>query len=88
MTGHATGADYSSDSGVLMLHSAVSMEGVAGGRPVALTAATAEFDDRNQQTFLTQATYESQGRTAEAGAGHAVSRGRTGRWRGWRRRAM
>jgi lipopolysaccharide export system protein LptA len=35
MTGHATGADYASDSGLLMLHSAVSMNGVAGGRPVA-----------------------------------------------------
>jgi lipopolysaccharide export system protein LptA len=66
MKGHAVGADYASDSGLLMLHSAVSMEGVAAGRPLKLTAATAEFDDRNRQTFLTQAKYESQGRTAEA----------------------
>ncbi|MGA1980842.1 MAG: hypothetical protein ABSG84_00105 [Acidobacteriaceae bacterium] len=66
ITGHATGADYASDSGMLMLHSAVSMEGTAAGRKVNLTAAAAAFDDRNQQTFLTGAKYESQGRTAEA----------------------
>ena len=66
MKGHATGADYASDSGLLTLHSAVSMEGTTAGRPVKLTAATATFDDRNQETFLTQAKYESQGRTAEA----------------------
>lgn len=66
MTGHATGADYASDTGMLMLHSAVSMEGIAAGRPVKLTAAEAAFDDRNQQVFLTSAKYDSQGRTAEA----------------------
>jgi lipopolysaccharide export system protein LptA len=66
MKGHATGADYASDSGLLMLHSAVSMEGIEAGRPVKLTAGSAEFDNRNQETFLTQAKYESQGRTAEA----------------------
>jgi lipopolysaccharide export system protein LptA len=66
MTGHATGADYSSDSGMLMLHSAVSMNGVAGGRPVLLTAATAEFDDRNQEALLTHAKYGLPGRTVAA----------------------
>ena len=66
MKGHATGADYTSDSSMLMLHSAVSMSGITAGRPVTLTAASAEFDDRNHETFLTQAKYQSQGRTAEA----------------------
>ena len=66
MKGHATGADYASDSGMLMLHSAVSMEGTTGGRPVKLNAATAQFDDRDHETFLTQAKYESLGRAAEA----------------------
>jgi lipopolysaccharide export system protein LptA len=66
MKGHATGADYSSDSGMLMLHSAVSMSGIAGGRPVNVTAATAEFDERNEQGLLTHARYDSEGRTAEA----------------------
>jgi lipopolysaccharide export system protein LptA len=68
LTGHATGADYSSDTGVLMLHSAVSMGGFAGKRPVEVTAATANIDSRSQQTFLTQAKYTSQGQTAEADA--------------------
>jgi len=67
MKGHATGADYASDSGMLMLHSAVSMEGISAGRPLKLNAAEAAFDDRNQQVFLTGAKYESLGRTAEAG---------------------
>ena len=66
MTGHATGADYSSDSGMLTLHSAVSMSGMSAGRPVTVTAATAEFDERNQQAFLTRAKYDSAGRTVEA----------------------
>ena len=66
MTGHATGADYNSDTGVLLLHSAVSMSGLARGRPVLLTASSAEFDSRSQQAHLTQAKYDSLGRTAEA----------------------
>jgi lipopolysaccharide export system protein LptA len=64
--GHATGADYSSDSGLLMLHSAVSMSGTAGAKPVTLTAATATLDNRNQQAFLSDATYASTGRTLAA----------------------
>lgn len=66
ITGHATGGDYASDSGMLMLHSAVSMSGAAGGRPFALKAATAQFDDREQQAYLTRATYASEDRTAVA----------------------
>jgi len=66
MTGHAVGADYASDSGIMMLHSAVTMNGFASGLPVTLTAATAEFDDRNQVGFLTHATYTAEGRNAAA----------------------
>ena len=87
MTGHATGADYSSDSGVLTLHSAVSMSGVASNRPVQLTAATAEFDEHSQQAFLTHAHYESQGEGGQPSRLRCTG-GRTGRWRGWTRRAM
>ena len=57
MTGHAIGADYNSDSNVLMLHSAVYASGIAGGRPVVLTASSAELDNRNQLTFLEHAKY-------------------------------
>lgn len=66
MKGHATGADYSSDSGMLMLHSAISMSGIAGGGPAELSASTASFDGRSQYAFLTHATYNSLGRTAAA----------------------
>jgi lipopolysaccharide export system protein LptA len=66
ITGHARGADYSSDSGLLTLRSAVNLSGVSGGRPLAMTAATAQFDDRNQVANLTHATYESEGRKAAA----------------------
>jgi lipopolysaccharide export system protein LptA len=66
MKGHAVGADYSSDSALIALHSAVSMSGIEDGHALALTAATAEFDDRSQQAFLTHATYESEGRKAAA----------------------
>jgi lipopolysaccharide export system protein LptA len=66
LKGHAVGADYSSDSAIMMLHSAVTMSGIEDGRPLTMTAATAEFDDRSQQALLTRATYESEGRKATA----------------------
>ena len=66
IAGHAKGANYVSDSGLLMLHSAVNMSGTSAGHPLAVTAATAQFDDRNQEAFLTRATYESDGRTGAA----------------------
>ena len=66
MTGQATGADYSSDTGVLLLHSAVSMSGMAGKRPVQMTAATAQVDNRNQEILLTGARCVSLGQTVEA----------------------
>jgi lipopolysaccharide export system protein LptA len=75
MSGHARGADYSSDSGMLMLHSAVKMSGSAGGRPVRITAAQAQFDQRAQQARLENATYESDGRSISAE--HAVLHRRT-----------
>jgi lipopolysaccharide export system protein LptA len=66
MTGHATGADYNSDTGVLTMHSSVSMSGVAGKRPVDVSAAAAEVDNRNQQIFLTGARCVSLGQSVEA----------------------
>jgi lipopolysaccharide export system protein LptA len=65
MTGHATGADYSSDSGELTLQSAVYVSGVPNGRPVVLTSSSAEIDNRNQVTYLTHAKYVSLGETVE-----------------------
>jgi lipopolysaccharide export system protein LptA len=66
MTGHATGADYSRDSGVLTMHSAVSMSGGSGKRAMVVTAATAEFDNPHQVAFLTNARYVAQVQTVEA----------------------
>jgi len=66
MKGHATGADYNSDTGVLTMHSSVSMSGVAGKQPVQVTAAKAEVDNRNQEIFLTGARCVSLGQTVEA----------------------
>ena len=66
MKGHATGASYSSDSGLLMLHSAVSMSGMASKRALTVTAATADLDNPNQEIFLTQAKCVTQEQTVEA----------------------
>lgn len=66
MKGRAIGADYNRDTGLLMLHSAVNMSGMAGKRPVEMTASTANLDNRNRQAFLTHARYVSQGQAMEA----------------------
>jgi lipopolysaccharide export system protein LptA len=66
MKGHATGASYSRDSGLLMLHSAVSMSGMMGKRAVTVTAATANLDNPSQEIFLTNARCESQEQTVQA----------------------
>jgi lipopolysaccharide export system protein LptA len=70
MKGHARGADYSSDSGMLMLHSAVALSGVSGGHEVHITAAQAQFEQPTQVARLTNATYASDGRSIAAE--HAV----------------
>jgi lipopolysaccharide export system protein LptA len=66
MKGHATGASFSRDSGLLMLHSAVSMSGMMGKRAVTVTAATANLDNPNQEIYLTNARCDSQEQTVEA----------------------
>ena len=44
MTGHAVGADYSADTGVVVLHAAVKVNGLQHDRPVVLTASHAVLD--------------------------------------------
>lgn len=66
MKGHARGADYSSDSGMLMLHSAVTLAGISGGHEVRITAGQAQFEQPTQVARLTNATYESEGRSIAA----------------------
>ncbi len=71
MTGHARGADYNSDSGLLVLQSAVKVNGLEQGLPVVLTATRAELNRQSEQVMLTHAKYVTvggagNGRTAEA----------------------
>jgi lipopolysaccharide export system protein LptA len=72
LTGHAVGADYNSDTGVVVLHSAVRVNGLEHDRPVVLTASRAELDRQNQKALLTQAKYvavggkSGEGETAQA----------------------
>lgn len=75
MKGHARGADYSSDTGMLMLHSAVTLSGVSGGHDVRITAQQAQFEQPAQVARLTNATYESEGKSIAAE--HAVLHRRT-----------
>lgn len=57
LTGHAVGADYNSDTGVLVLHSLVKVNGLQHERPVLLTASRAELDRTSERVSLTQAKY-------------------------------
>jgi lipopolysaccharide export system protein LptA len=67
LTGHATGAEYSADTGVLVLQSAVKVNGLQNGRPVVLTASRAELDRANERAVLTQARYVSVGEAKDDG---------------------
>jgi len=73
-TGHAHGAEYNSDSGVLVLQSAVKANGLERGNPVVLTATRAEMDRLNRVAILTQAKYVAVGGSAHQSgeAQHAV----------------
>jgi lipopolysaccharide export system protein LptA len=70
ITGHAVGADYSADTGVVVLHSAVKVNGLQHDRPVVLTASHAVLDRPGQTIALSQAKYVSIG---DGGGGDAGS---------------
>src|ERR1700739_3843702 len=61
LTGHAVGADYNSDTGVVVLHSAVRVNGLQHDHPVLLTASHAVLDRAGQTVVLAQAKYVSLG---------------------------
>jgi lipopolysaccharide export system protein LptA len=67
LTGHAVGADYNSDTGVVVLHSAVKVNGLEHDRPVVLTASRAELDRPNQRVELTHAKYVAVGVAGDSG---------------------
>ena len=73
MTGHAVGADYNSDTGVVVLHSAVRVNGLQHGRPVLLTASHAVLDRPGQTMVLTQAKYVSVVRGDSGGEGQTAA---------------
>ncbi|WP_213806904.1 LptA/OstA family protein [Granulicella sp. dw_53] len=70
MTGHARGAEYNSDTGMLVLQSAVKMNGIKEGEPVVLTASRAELDRQKEQVVLARAVYTILG----GGAGTRVAK--------------
>ncbi len=55
LTGHATGADYNADSGILVLHSRVMVSGLDHGRPLLLTASQARLNRTNHSVLLSEA---------------------------------
>jgi lipopolysaccharide export system protein LptA len=71
MTGHAVGADYNTDTGVVVLHTAVRVNGLQHDRPVVLTASHAVLDRPGQTVVLTQAKYRGVGGAA-GGAGQTA----------------
>lgn len=75
MKGQAVGADYTADTGVLVLHSAVKVAGVERGQPAVLTASRADLDRDDHKVTLTDARYVSTGKSGEeiAQAGRAVA---------------
>jgi lipopolysaccharide export system protein LptA len=71
LTGKAKGAEYSSDTNVLILQSDVHANGLRNGQPVELTANHAELDRQSQVAMLTHGKYvtlggHSAGETIEA----------------------
>jgi lipopolysaccharide export system protein LptA len=65
-TGHAVGAEYSSDTGHLILQSAVTVSGLDKGRPVAMAATHGELDRANEVAEFENARYSSSGEVAKA----------------------
>jgi lipopolysaccharide export system protein LptA len=57
LTGHAKGAEYNADTGILRLEAAVKVSGLQHGKPILLTASEAELDRINHKVMLTDAEY-------------------------------
>jgi lipopolysaccharide export system protein LptA len=72
LTGHAVGADYNSDTGVVVLHKAVRVNGLQHDRPVVLTASHAVLDRPGQTMVLSQAKYASVGEKAGGAEGQTA----------------
>ncbi len=72
LTGHAVGADYNSDTGVVVLHSAVRVNGLQHDQPVLLTASHAVLDRPGQTLVMSHAKYVSVGGGEGAAKGQSA----------------
>ena len=72
LTGHAVGADYNSDTGVVVLHSEVRVTGLQHDRPLVLTASHAVLDRPRQTMELSQAKYVAVGTGKDDGEGQTA----------------
>jgi lipopolysaccharide export system protein LptA len=72
LVGHAVGADYNSDTGVVKLHSAVKVNGLQHDKPVVLTASDAVLDRQGQTVVLSQAKYVSVSGSTRGGTGETA----------------
>jgi len=69
-TGHAVGAEYNSDTGHVVLQTAVTVSGLDKGHPVALAASHGELDRASEIAVFDNARYSSAGETAQAELAH------------------
>ncbi len=72
LTGHAIGAEYNSDTGVVVLQSAVKVNGLEHDQPVLLTASRAVLDRSGNTVVLSKAKYVSVGGKAEGEEGQTA----------------
>lgn len=64
-TGHAVGAEYNSASGHVVLQSAITLNGVDKGRPIALRSSHGELDRTARRADFKDARYSSAGQVAQ-----------------------
>ena len=74
-TGHAVGAEYNSDTGRVVLQSAITVSGLdrhekGEGRPIALTSSHGELDRASEIAVFSNARYTSAGEIAQAEIAH------------------
>ena len=72
LTGHAVGAEYNSDTGIVVLHSAVKVNGLEHDQPMLLTASHAVLDRSGKIVVLSKAKYVSVGGKAEGKEGQTA----------------
>jgi lipopolysaccharide export system protein LptA len=69
-TGHAIGAEYNSDTGHVILQSAITVSGLDKGHPIALAASHGELDRVSELADFDNARYSSGGQIAQADLAH------------------